>query len=222
MIISRKTPLIALALVVSVAGISACKKESRQVEGGAPQANVREAVFEVEGMTCDSCNVTVKVAAERIAGVHSARADADQGRAWVSFDPAKTTEAQIASAISATGYKATPLSPDAGAPSGAVAPVAALAPTKLEPWEPANEAFRGCEGGCGMRVAKETPGIVPQPGAQPGQHVHCPVSGVVFEVKESSVRRELGGRTIYLCCESCAQYFDANRASILARRGFSE
>jgi mercuric ion binding protein len=98
-----------LLLASSVAGTMGCKNDSRSAETNASstQADAREAVFHVDGMTCASCNVTVKVAAERVRGVRSARADAAQALAWVSFDPAATTPAQIAAAISETGYKTT-------------------------------------------------------------------------------------------------------------------
>jgi copper chaperone CopZ len=103
--------LVPLLLAAPLAAITGCRNEARSEEAiPAPaSSNVREAVFQVDGMTCASCNVTVKVAAERVAGVRTARADADEGRAWVTFDPAVTTPAQIASAISQTGYQATPL-----------------------------------------------------------------------------------------------------------------
>lgn len=97
-----------LLLATSVVGMMACKTDSGSSEtnAGPARADAREAVFQVEGMTCASCNLTVKVAAEKVPGVRSARADSAQGRAWVSFDPATTTPAQIAAAISETGYKA--------------------------------------------------------------------------------------------------------------------
>ena len=52
---------------------------------------------------------------------------------------------------------------------------------------------------------------VPQPGAQIGESVHCPVSGVLFEVKETSERVDVGGQPVYTCCRACAEYFAANR-----------
>jgi copper chaperone CopZ len=109
-------------VVISIAGLVACRSDSDpgQAKDGTTRPNIREAVFSVVGMTCASCNVTVKVAAERVPGVQSARADAAQGRAWVAFDPAATTPTQIATAISETGYTATPLD-DANGESAAPA-----------------------------------------------------------------------------------------------------
>jgi YHS domain-containing protein len=62
---------------------------------------------------------------------------------------------------------------------------------------------------------------VAQPGAQLGQQVHCPVSGVLFEVKETSAVVDLDGQSIYLCCPACAQYFTAHRDHVLKLRGIA-
>lgn len=97
----------------------------------------------------------------------------------------------------------------------------AVAEKRLEPWEPVDIAFAGCERGCGMRVAGPSDGVVLQPNAMIGQRTHCPVSGVVFEVTATSPKREFDGRTLYFCCESCATYFSANVAQITALRGLA-
>jgi YHS domain-containing protein len=49
--------------------------------------------------------------------------------------------------------------------------------------------------------------------------VYCPVSGAVFQVKESSRSADLDGSPLYLCCEACARYFAENRDRVLALRG---
>jgi YHS domain-containing protein len=60
-----------------------------------------------------------------------------------------------------------------------------------------------------------------QPGAPIGQHAYCPVSGVTFEVKDSSPRIELDGKTIYFCCSGCEAYFAQHQERIVALRGLS-
>jgi YHS domain-containing protein len=97
--------------------------------------------------------------------------------------------------------------------------VAVKATVRLEPWLPANATFNGCARGCGVRATGPVEGVKAQPGAMLGQLTYCPVSGVVFEVQLTSARRDLGGRTLYFCCESCAQYFSQNQAEIMAMRG---
>lgn len=103
---------------------------------------------------------------------------------------------------------------------------AATAPTgqsakQIPPWESYNVAFEGCVGGCGMRMNGPTEGVVAQPAAIPGQYTYCLVSGVAFEIKSTTVQRQVGDKTFYFCCESCAAYFQANQASIMAARGLS-
>ena len=58
-----------------------------------------------------------------------------------------------------------------------------------------------------------------QPGATENQRAYCPVSGVVFDVKASSARREVRGKTLYFCCEACAKYFSENEQRVSAARG---
>jgi hypothetical protein len=89
----------------------------------------------------------------------------------------------------------------------------------LAPWQPVDEAFRGCEGGCGLRVASSAEGVGLQPGVQVGERTYCPVSGVILPVEEASAHRVDGGARLWFCCETCALYFDANRDRVVAFRG---
>lgn len=47
------------------------------------------------------------------------------------------------------------------------------------------------------------------------------MSGVVFSVKDSSVKRELADKSIYFCCNGCAEYFDKNTARVTEARNLS-
>jgi len=67
-------------------------------------------------------------------------------------------------------------------------------------------------------VAGRSAGAVSQPGAHEGQKTYCPVSGVVFQIRRDSPHRDVGGRPVYFCCESCARYFGQHRAKVLATR----
>lgn len=104
--------IVAVALFVPLA--FSCKEGSNESdpssEGTTASApvNVKQATFHVEGMTCGSCNVAVKVAAERVDGVTEARASHAEKRAWVSFDPARTSPEAIARAVTEAGYETTP------------------------------------------------------------------------------------------------------------------
>lgn len=72
-----------------------------------PSAVTKQVRFRVDGMTCDSCNVTVKVAAEKVNGVSKAGASHAKKSAWAVYDPAKTNSRAIAAAITKAGYPAT-------------------------------------------------------------------------------------------------------------------
>ncbi len=99
--------------VSAVVGITSCNnaratQPSKSDEAGAqPAALTKQARFKVEGMTCASCNVTVKVAAEKVDGVSKAGASHEKKSAWAVYDPAKTNPKAIAEAITAAGYPAT-------------------------------------------------------------------------------------------------------------------
>lgn len=62
----------------------------------------------VSGMDCASCVAHVQNAIKKVQGVHSANVNLARGRAAVSFDPSKTDVAQIAGAITNSGYPAKP------------------------------------------------------------------------------------------------------------------
>ena len=69
-----------------------------------PTAGRRIATFKVEGMTCASCETTIKIALERIEGVNTAEVSYDRGEAVVAYDPAKTTSTKLRDTINSTGY----------------------------------------------------------------------------------------------------------------------
>lgn len=91
----------------------------------------------------------------------------------------------------------------------------------LAPSDPIDPAFKGCAHSCGSRSAKDRREARPQPGAQTGDAVFCPVSGAVFRINEKTPSREARGSRFYLCCDSCAAFFSQNEASVLAKRGIS-
>src|SRR5687768_16127765 len=86
----------------------------------------------------------------------------------------------------------------------------------VQAWDSVDPAFNGCEGSCGTRG--EDPKARVQPGAAVGEQAYCPVSGVVFTVKDLSPKADLAGKPIFFCCDSCAAHFTANRATVLAAR----
>jgi Cu+-exporting ATPase len=74
----------------------------------ADHTELQETGFSVSGMNCASCVAHVEKAAAKVSGVEACQVNLARGRAVVRFDPARTDANQIASAISSSGYPATP------------------------------------------------------------------------------------------------------------------
>ena len=62
--------------------------------------------FRVVGMTCASCQVTVRTALKKIDGVENARVSASECRATVDYEASKVTPAQLVDAVNKLGYQA--------------------------------------------------------------------------------------------------------------------
>ena len=71
-----------------------------------PAAGSQTAVFKVVGMTCGGCEVGVKMSVKKLDGVAEVEASHEEGRATVTYDPAKVTPAMIIAAIEKLGYAA--------------------------------------------------------------------------------------------------------------------
>ncbi|MFL6335034.1 MAG: mercuric transporter MerT family protein [Pyrinomonadaceae bacterium] len=64
------------------------------------------ATFKVTGMTCASCETTIRLALERTPGVRSAAVSFVRGEAVVEYEPDTVTPKKLRDAINKTGYKA--------------------------------------------------------------------------------------------------------------------
>jgi mercuric ion binding protein len=62
------------------------------------------ATLAVENMTCGTCPIVVKKALERVPGVSSTSVDFEKKTATVTFDPDKTTSAQLTQATTEAGF----------------------------------------------------------------------------------------------------------------------
>lgn len=68
---------------------------------------IASCTLKITGMTCGGCAVAVKMAAKKVDGVADANVSHENGRADVTYDPAKTTPEKIAKAITEnSGFKA--------------------------------------------------------------------------------------------------------------------
>ncbi|MBI4951533.1 MAG: heavy-metal-associated domain-containing protein [Myxococcales bacterium] len=111
--ITRGRPLLALTWVLAV---HACQREVRTASSASsapsaaasdpPAPEEREVEIIVEGMHCATCPVTVRTAAENLAGVIDVRVSMAEGRAWVRYRPSETAPAFVAAAITDSGYPA--------------------------------------------------------------------------------------------------------------------
>jgi mercuric ion transport protein len=70
----------------------------------AQDGDITRATFTVKGMTCASCETTIKLALERTPGVKSAEVSYDRSEAVVDYDPNVVTTDRLRSAINSTGY----------------------------------------------------------------------------------------------------------------------
>ena len=69
-------------------------------------STLTEVSFDVPGMTCATCPITVKIAMSGVEGVQSVEVDFDSRSAIVIFDPGLTNAAAIAEASAQAGYPA--------------------------------------------------------------------------------------------------------------------
>lgn len=67
-----------------------------------------KACFEVQGMTCATCPITVKAAVKKINGVHEVKTSLEEKSAVVEFDSKKVALKEIQKAIEKVGYKTIP------------------------------------------------------------------------------------------------------------------
>ena len=65
-----------------------------------------KACFDVKGMTCATCSLTLKAAVKKLEGIENVSASVDKEEATVSYDQSKTTKSKILNQINSTGYKA--------------------------------------------------------------------------------------------------------------------
>jgi mercuric ion transport protein len=82
------------------------QKPAAPVTAAASATALETVTVEVEGMTCESCEVPIKAALDKTSGGRVAEVSYKNGNARIQFDPTQTNLNQIKSAITSTGYKA--------------------------------------------------------------------------------------------------------------------
>lgn len=69
------------------------------------ESQVETVTFDIEGMTCTSCEATVENAAISVDGVLETDASYETGKATIKYDKSKTKREAIEAAINRTGFK---------------------------------------------------------------------------------------------------------------------
>src|SRR5215212_8665756 len=76
-----------------------CAAQSVRGDVHAQEVKALTCTLKVSGMTCAGCEVAVRLAARRVDGVRDVTVSYAKGKAEVTYDPAKTSPAAIAAAI---------------------------------------------------------------------------------------------------------------------------
>jgi copper chaperone CopZ len=88
------------------AATPSAQPQSAQPQAAAAQQTAgAQVAFKVSGMTCTSCETTVRLALEGTPGVRRAEVSYQRGEAVVTYDPNATTTDKLRDAINQTGYK---------------------------------------------------------------------------------------------------------------------
>lgn len=75
--------------------------------GWAEISFAEQACYEVQGMTCATCGITLRSAVKKVKGVQDVKAFVEKKNAIVQFDSSQTSVSAIKKAIDGVGYKAT-------------------------------------------------------------------------------------------------------------------
>lgn len=101
-----KTAIRSFLLAVVAAATFALPGSPLVRQAAAAEQSEAKVTLHVDGMTCASCSVTVRVTLERLDGVKSAAVSFEEKRARVTYDSSKVTPKQMIEAVSKAGYKA--------------------------------------------------------------------------------------------------------------------
>ncbi len=66
----------------------------------------KQTTLKITGMHCSGCSANVEKALKKVSGVSKANVNLQAGSATVEFDPAKTSEKELVSAVKKAGYGA--------------------------------------------------------------------------------------------------------------------
>lgn len=100
--------LVAIFLTVgALLSVSVCCTQRAHAQGSAETAPAMATVtLHIEGMSCPSCSVAVRIALKKLDGVRDARVSVQAKRAVVDYVPAKVSPQQLVDAVNRLGYEA--------------------------------------------------------------------------------------------------------------------
>lgn len=81
---------------------------SASAAGRSASVQLTEVVFDVEGMTCAGCAVSLETALNNTSGVDSATVNLEQKSALIRFDPSQVTIERLRTVMDETGFPGTP------------------------------------------------------------------------------------------------------------------
>lgn len=102
----KNTILAGLAVLAMTGGIAYAVGGAGQNRPGVSATALHQTIFAIENMTCATCPITVRKAMEGVAGVSAVEVDFAAKTARATYDPKRTTAAQIAMASTNAGYPA--------------------------------------------------------------------------------------------------------------------
>ncbi len=98
--------LTAAFLTLGINGCSEKKTDAPKAQAEATAGPTKVVALEVDGMTCNSCEVALKTTLKKLDGVKAVEANYKENRAVVTVNPEKVADEQIVAAISKLGYTA--------------------------------------------------------------------------------------------------------------------
>ena len=96
----------ATVLLLAAGQVLSSVGDPQQSEVNIAVAHTRTVILTIEGMTCDSCAVSSRVALMRLDGVKDARVSFPEKRAVFTYVPEKVSPQQMVEVINGLGYKA--------------------------------------------------------------------------------------------------------------------
>ena len=92
-----------LILMITFIGFACSSKQTERTHK--KSATTAEVIYQVEGMTCEHCEMSIQKGINRLEGIAKVVANHKDSTARVVFDPSITDKKQIAEAIKKRGYK---------------------------------------------------------------------------------------------------------------------